>query len=590
MVPRTRGELLNFLIDTRSHLDTSIKVYLTDEPVTPYYDRTINKVAIPSWFLADNATAYSLNSAVADRDQLGKNVLATTLLSAGLVYADVRRLKSTHTLFDGQFKSALNMADNGTNAKLLNKLVYLIEDINLEHKRTGEFGAKFVEFFNEWLFGGLMTGFKWSRVEQATNKKELLHYLLSYLDSFRAPTARNHTTWQNIPDIQAILAKSVGSDNITRQRCAVDLYEAIKDLLNDPPPACQCSNEKEEQSQAGESTKQDQSGTSDNQDQSDTGDPIEDYTNQSQAYQMGDLDIGPEETNNFTPEEIYEFVDYLNNPEPHETTIKPVTSYHKDNDTINYVDITPHGSIERDKQFDHVAQIIQMLRAKQHEFKGLSNNGGLISEDDLWRIGVDGFIFEPPNEKKQRTHRTIVVLVDLSSSIGGSIGQKRLAKAVYGLSDSLRKNGERIYVLGFSNEYQGVMIYRILKPGQANLSGRFNTLAHVGGGSTPEAHGLLAAIRQLANENGEKMIIVINDGMPNVPLQGDEGDTQKSVQRMIKLAHKNKIKTMYVSLTKAIVSRNDDLCGANNNVHGYDGKLESSLQELIMRWETEDKA
>lgn len=282
-------------------------------------------------------------------------------------------------------------------------------------------------------------------------------------------------------------------------------------------------------------------------------------------------------------------------------TFKDVTENHETSKPpITYRNIDLYGKINdsddiEDKLFERFGEYLKFARALKAD-RSIPKEDGSINKNNLYRINTDGKIFQKKNnERLKRGTPQVIMLIDLSGSMRASDLVEKVIKCAYSAYKSMVDAGIDCSVYGHTTDGNDVLIVGIASNNMPlddnikeqttkylDIKNRFSRVFSVKNRENADGWVLDFVSQRFSNKTGDKMLIVVSDGMPSFSgYSGEMGIAHtKSVVENIR---KSNIKVVSLSIVGMVVEDNDVIYGKENNLAAFRNDLAEQMKSVILR-------
>ncbi len=254
------------------------------------------------------------------------------------------------------------------------------------------------------------------------------------------------------------------------------------------------------------------------------------------------------------------------------------------------------GTPEISKDFSSFSSTFRYMYEEKHTLGRPNDTGTKIVKQRLHRILTDNKVLAYHDRKSvQRGKPKVILLADASGSTSGHLWSSE-RKAIYGAFLSLQKAGIAVSAYAHTSSYDsgvdspivfGIAAFnmplgktqRIVHT--ANVTQRFASLSGIRLDENYDGFAIDYVASCFPSNPGTNLLIVLSDGRPS----GDgyygeiaEAHTKGAIEKARKLG----TKVLSISLVEHVYDSNNELYGKEFNVAAWDGKLEKSLQSVMM--------
>lgn len=252
---------------------------------------------------------------------------------------------------------------------------------------------------------------------------------------------------------------------------------------------------------------------------------------------------------------------------------------------VSYSTIPTHMN----ESFD--ASWVRELRAKRTLRKAAgvpANEGSDISEENLWRIGVDSRVFETNQVEAFKGERLeVILLVDFSSSTRGTILENNLG-ATKTTSKMLKGANIAHSVFGFTSirgSSQRPFLFHIysydMNVTNIDFEARFQKASHMYLGQNHDGVVLEMLQDKFTARRAARYIVVVSDGAPSAPMYSGQTARNDTKQKIAKL-RKMGVAVFALSTVEDVVDKNDEIYGKTFNIRAF-GNVTAQMKKLMYR-------
>lgn len=250
--------------------------------------------------------------------------------------------------------------------------------------------------------------------------------------------------------------------------------------------------------------------------------------------------------------------------------------------------------IEIDSKYSKFSKLMRAFSDTKRYSGPQLNRGNNISK--IYRIATDQKIYNKPYVIRGLSQQEIIILVDMSGSMGG-INITEALSAAKGAILGLEAGGHKVAVYGHSADfvsaskhYFNLVIFN-LKSFSDNSSAALKKIDDIASVMYPSAllrqnNDDLAIDymrKKFTKQNNQKTLIVISDGEPMSSRGSGKELVEKAQQNVKRLKREIGCSVLSISIDKCCISANNTIYGEDNNVYNKDPSVVTDILSKIAK-------